>query len=287
MASTLQQLRRSASRDKTVESRMLNRIGMQVARTVVARACYRLRPFPPSSTVAALLNDLDRDGYVSVSDFLPGEDFAAVVAAAEAVHADPVAPRKRVEHGANLLDVVYVDNLDEYVRGILNRFFANPTVLGLAEAAERRPLADDGVRTIQYLEQQDGQSDVQAEVHSDTFFTTHKAWLYLTDVTEADGPLVYYPGSHRLSITSLCGIYSESCGPNLGSRRITERELERRGIKPRIFTVPSNTFVFANTFGYHARRLGQPPGRRITLHFEFRANPFRLRQPGVTITNRG
>jgi hypothetical protein len=45
------------------------------------------------------------------------------------------------------------------------------------------------VRSLTQGEDTGGQ-DPQTELHSDIYFTSHKAWFYLTDVTLASGPLL-------------------------------------------------------------------------------------------------
>ena len=42
-----------------------------------------------------------------------------------------------------------------------------------------------------------GPGDPQCVLHADTFHPTVKAWLFLTDVAEDEGPFTYVPGSHR------------------------------------------------------------------------------------------
>ena len=44
-----------------------------------------------------------------------------------------------------------------------------------------------------------GPPDPQLELHADTFHPSLKAWLFLTDVTDDQGPLTYVAGSHRLT----------------------------------------------------------------------------------------
>ena len=101
--------------------------------------------------------------------------------------------------------------------------------------------------------QRPGAVDPEAAVHSDTFFSTHKAWLYLTRVEECDGPLVYYPGSHRLLLSELRGVYRSSVDDRRQARRISAVELRRRAIDPMMVRCAPNTPVVANTFGYHGR----------------------------------
>ena len=39
----------------------------------------------------------------------------------------------------------------------------------------------------------------QRALHRDTFHSAIKLWLFLEDVTDADGPFEYVPGSHRMT----------------------------------------------------------------------------------------
>jgi hypothetical protein len=130
--------------------------------------------------------------------------------------------------------------------------------------------------------------DPETDLHVDTFFSTHKLWLYLDDVTEERAPLVYVPGSHKLSVHKLHQEYVESRRENSGSRRIDEEELERRGLAPRTMTCPANTLVVVNTCGYHRRSIGQPGWTRRALHMSFRFNPFlpRFLRPDERLTRR-
>src|SRR3546814_16690873 len=44
-----------------------------------------------------------------------------------------------------------------------------------------------------------GPDDPQTALHSDTFHPTMKAWFFLHDVADDEGPFQYVPGSHRLT----------------------------------------------------------------------------------------
>src|SRR4029077_203751 len=45
----------------------------------------------------------------------------------------------------------------------------------------------------------EGQKAPQTAIHADTFPPTVKAWLYLNDTAAEAAPLIYVPGSHRLT----------------------------------------------------------------------------------------
>ncbi len=270
-------LRAAAGRAKTVDDRLLNRLGIQVARTIAARSRFALRPRPTATTpqVDAWLRRLRAEGCLAVPGFFEGDGLAALQHAAQAClnGAAPVVERSQ---GGVRVDVVWRIDTPGHLAAVLDRFFTDPRLVELMSAAERIEVVPGAGRChIQRTTQLGGEPDDQAEVHIDTFHPTHKAWLYLTDVSEVDGPLVYFPGSSRLSRAGLAGVYRESVGANQASRRIPEAEIGRRGLTPRSFCVAAGTLVVADTSGYHGRFQGTPPGTRTALHLQVRPSPFR------------
>ncbi len=128
----------------------------------------------------------------------------------------------------------------------------------------------------------DGQADPQTSVHIDTFHPTMKAWLFLQDVAEEDGPLSYVPGSHRRTLRREVWERRQSIrasDPETrkkgGAFRIGKPEMARLGsAKPKRFAVPANTLVVADTYGFHARRRSTRPSARIEIWAYSRRNPF-------------
>lgn len=124
--------------------------------------------------------------------------------------------------------------------------------------------------------------DPQTNLHADTFHSSVKAWLFLTDVAEDEGPFVYVPSSHQLTPARLNWEKQRSIGAAKadrmsarGSFRVTEAELEQLGLpKPKAFAVRKNTLVVADTFGFHARGKSVRPSTRIEVWAYARRNPF-------------
>lgn len=124
--------------------------------------------------------------------------------------------------------------------------------------------------------------DPQTSLHADTFHSSVKAWLFLTDVAEDEGPFVYVPGSHRLTPERLAWERKRSLNAASsdrmsarGSLRIREKELKALGLPaPKLFAVKKNTLVVADTFGFHARGPSVRPSTRVELWAFSRRNPF-------------
>ena len=291
----VQNLRRAGTRAKVVDDALLNRLGLQVLRTVVAHSAARLRRWrtDPDPTIASWVRELRRSGCLELPDFLAPEAFeagpgggplspglgrrrerAARHAARRCV--DGEVPRDRRNEGANVLEVIWRSDVPADRRADLDRFFLDPRLLRLASAAERLEVEPGGGRCfIHHLIQVAGEPDVQASLHTDIFYPTHKIWLYLDDVREEDGPLIYYPGSHRQSLASLRGVYRSSVQGDDGSRRVRPDEPARRKLQPKVFTSRANTVVIADTSGYHGRVQGRAGGRRTVVQIELRPDPFR------------
>ena len=125
--------------------------------------------------------------------------------------------------------------------------------------------------------------DPQTNLHSDTFHPTVKAWLFLTDVAEDEGPFVYVPGSHQLTESRLNWEHQKALSitektdtmTRRGSFRVKPEELLSMGYaQPKAFAVKANTLVVADTYGFHARGQSAHASTRIELWAYARRNPF-------------
>lgn len=125
-------------------------------------------------------------------------------------------------------------------------------------------------------------ADPQTNLHADTFHSSVKAWLFLHDVAEDEGPFVYVPGSHRLTPERLAWekqrsltVTSSDRMSSRGSLRIKSKELAALGLPPpKAFAVKKNTLVVADTFGFHARGQTSKPAVRVEVWAFSRRNPF-------------
>jgi hypothetical protein len=128
-----------------------------------------------------------------------------------------------------------------------------------------------------------GPDDPQCVLHADTFHSTVKAWLFLTDVQADEGPFTFVPGSHRTTPARLewekqMSLQAPASTDHLnrrGSFRIAAAELAELGLPPPVtFAVPANTLVVADTHGFHARGPSVRPTQRVEIWAYGRRNPF-------------
>jgi len=269
-------LARVLTKDKTIRSRPLNRLGIQVFRAATARLLYLARPYPVDPQVAGTISDLHRDGMAMVPDFLPAETFARLRDECFRVfeeRKDIVSPR---HHGTSCYDLVVLRGNRELVPAAA-ALIDDPRLRLAIGAAEKRRFPDlfqEHCAVERLTWGADPEGDPETQMHSDIFFHTHKAWLYLTDVTAEEGPLAYVKGSHRLRTEQLRRIYQESCRENQGSRRITPEEVAALGLEETPVICPANTLVLADVFGFHRRRKGLPGRTRWGIQVSVRNNPF-------------
>jgi len=257
----------------------LARRGLHVWR---ARLAHRISHWRRSRLrrliVAADREAFERDGFVLKRDFLPPELFAALreqmaelsAEAAEFKEGDAITRRipltpeilERLPAARRLLAMPQWRGLTRYV----SAFDAEPMVF---------------VQTI-FSQAADGGPDPQNDLHMDTFHPTMKAWLFLEDVADEDGPFSYAPGSHRPTLRREAWERRRSIAATApgarkkgGSYRISKAELARLGYaEPRPFPVAANTLVVADTFGFHARARSHKPSVRVEIWAYSRTNPF-------------
>jgi hypothetical protein len=262
-----------------IGSERLNRRGLHVARLKLAHRLAWLRRRRLASAVHAEWRErFDRDGYVEVRDFLPAETFerlrekllTSAFESREQQQGDTVT--RRVPIGPELLR--QVPELQSLLDSDRWR-----SLLAYIGSTRSEPLYY--IQTI-VIGHADGAPDPQLQLHSDTFHPSLKAWLFLTDVTDDQGPLTYVAGSHRLTPERLAWEQERSLSikqsdrlSQRGSLRIESAELPALGLPaPTRFAVPANTLVAIDTCGFHARGSAERPSVRVEIWAYSRRTPF-------------
>ncbi len=265
-----------------IGSPTLNRLGLHVARVRLARLMSGWRTAFMGHLISEDQKRQYRDtGFLKIENVLPADDFAHLRDEIIAFNGDL---RRMVQGDTHtfqgLLDTATLNAMPACRRLLQDDSLLNTMMFG--GYVRKYPMffahlvvngADPGARI----------SDPQKDFHADTFHPTMKAWLFLDDVTPENGPFHYVPGSHRLTPARLAWDHEMAVtGRNLentyaqrGSFRISEAELAARGFaSPIAFTVPANTLVMADTYGFHRRGDAAPGTSRLALYAYSRANPF-------------
>lgn len=260
-------------------SERLNRRGLHVARLKLA---HRLADARRRRLAAAVPNEwrerFDRDGYVEIRDFLPADVFARL---------DQTLLRREFESRHQQQGDTVTRRIPigpELLRQVpdLSSFLRDPDWRALAAY-----VASTRSEPLYYVQSivsgyAHGGPDPQLELHADTFHPSLKAWLFLTDVTDDQGPLTYVPGSHRLTPQRLAWEQERSVSirdsdglSQRGSLRVAPEELQSLGLpQPKRFAVPANTLVVIDTCGFHARGDSTKPTVRAEIWAYARRTPF-------------
>lgn len=265
-----------------IGSRLLNQLGLHVVRLVLAHGFFALRTGLLSfGGERAQYRQFSREGYLVWHNVLPPEEFAALQKEVRAMHIDA----HQCTQGDSLTQRAFLDE------SVLPQFpqckaFHGHAPLGrlLKVCSGKNEIPRLYVEYVRHHSQKSNRPDPQKTLHSDTFQPTMKAWFYLEDVGEHNGPLVYVPRSHRLSWVRLKWEYRRSLAARSmkdgysekGSFRIEESELAALGLPAsKVLSVPANTLVIANTHGFHCRGDAKTHGAtRLALWFSSRVSPF-------------
>jgi len=267
-----------------IGSPLLNRLGLHVFRVVVSHLLYRFRLLLLSPLVAAEdRRQFLRQGYIIKRDFLPAELFAALREEIAQYHG----PIREIIEGDTETQRLFLTRQTRLGLPACEGLVQYPPLDRLLRYAgsKNRPPFFYVENTRQHA-RDSGQRDPQKDCHMDTFHPCVKAWLYLDDVDERNGPFVYVPGSHRLSWKRVKWEYKESLaasadkrhgGPRYwdGACRVSDADLAAMGYsEPLAMPVPPNTLVLANVRGFHCRGDALEPSNRLTIWMQARDNPF-------------
>lgn len=263
-----------------IGSRTLNKMGLHVARILLSHSIMHFRWLLIRTWASKEdRKNFHRDGFLMKQNFLPEETFIALN---QEVRQAQEQVRECIQ-GDTLTLRIFLDD-ETLERHPVTKSVVQPDsfldLLRYCSATLSRPFMYVQSIKNHFIE---GQEDPQKTLHSDTFHPTVKAWLFLDDVTEENGPFTYAPGSHKLSWKRLKWEYKQSLvaaeNPNhycaKGSLRAYPKDIEAMGLQtPKAFTVPANTFVIANTHGFHCRGQALKKSSRLELWFYSRTNPF-------------
>ncbi|WP_346898606.1 phytanoyl-CoA dioxygenase family protein [uncultured Roseibium sp.] len=271
---------KSYRKNPIIGSPKLNRWGLHRKRVQVAAALAASRRRRLSSSVPeGDRRFFDENGYFLIRNVLPDDLYKALT---EEVTREPFEARE-MRQGQTVTRMTPLPPNVLAANPALARTVRDPHVRALIHyAASQAGQPQMFLQTV-IAEPQRGKKDPQTDVHADTFHATSKAWLFLQDVGEEDGPFCFVPGSHKVTPERLeweyqCSLTASTDGRNhhaSGSFRIKPEELDALGLpQPVRMAVPANTLIVADTFAFHGRTPSDRPTTRAEVHWHMRRNPF-------------
>jgi hypothetical protein len=264
-----------------IGSKLLNRLGLHVWRIKLSDWAIACRRWQLSGRVAAA--DRERflaDGFLVKEDFLPPELFEQLrqEVARYDVEGWACYQGDTITHRI-LLDEKTLRDLPACRALLKNRSYRNllAWTAGIAAAPVFyiQRIFNGAVAGMP--------ADPQKNLHSDTFHSTVKAWLFLDDVPKGRGPFTYVPGSHRMTPARLQAEYERSLVESgntdhytaKGSLRWDRDRLAAMGLPPpKEITARANTLVIADTRGIHCRGSVEEACMRCEIWVYSRPNPF-------------
>ena len=270
---------KSFEKNTLLGSRFLNEHNLHVYRVKLSMYLAgmrrrRLAPHVPEHLVA----DYERDGVIVIEKFLDDDHFQSLMSEVNETNFD----RVDMYQGETTTRRSMIDDSDLESRPALMKARDSKRLMNLVRYVASH--AGQPLVTLQtVLAKASGNQDPQSDLHSDTFHATAKAWLFLNDVEEDDGPFCFVKGSHNMteqrlaweksistSIDSVDNKYSRR-----GSMRVSLDQLSDMGYpQPTKMVVKANTLVVANTQGFHARCSSQKNTTRMEIYVSLRRNPF-------------
>ncbi len=268
--------------DPVIGSRLLNRLGLHVARMVVACWIYRLRQFLLFSSLDKEdKKAFDRDGYLLKENFLPDDLYEELMGQIREYEGNA----REVKEGDTLTRRLLLSDKSSVSFPAYQELRRRPEYRKLLAYTSSRNESPSTFLELIVHGVANGSSDPQKDLHKDTFHPTMKAWLFLEDVNSENGPFHYIPGSHRLTWQRIKWEYHESIERSTrggssektkgGAFRPTDEDARTLDLaEPVAFAVKKNTLVIADTMGFHKRGSAVQGEQRLSLWINSRVNPF-------------
>lgn len=276
---------KSFKNNPIIGNRLLNRLGLHVARVVISHLLFNFRLY----VLAPLANaeqrrHFRRYGYLKIENFLSPQRFEQLKTEIEQYDGEI---REETE-GSTITQRLYLTESALADLPQCQAFCTDSKLLKLLRyTSSKNRIPFFHLENIVHHASKSKQADPQKDFHTDTFHPCVKAWLYVDNVSEHNGPFIVVPGSHRLTWKRIIWEYRQSLIASQGSStrpehrywdgsfRVALEDAEELGYgQPVAMKVPANTLLVANVHAIHRRGDAAPGATRMTVWMQARDNPF-------------
>jgi hypothetical protein len=278
---------KSFKKNPIIGNLFLNKLGLHVVRYTISHLFFNIRQvFLFFLMTSSQRKAFKKDGYLIVKDFLPKSDFEKLKNEAQNYDGEYL----EIKEGPTITRRVFLDKnlIQNYPH--LNRFCNHKSLLKLIRyASSKNRWPSFHIENIIHGKDTDKSHDPQKILHSDCFHPTIKAWLFIENVNELNGPFNYVKSSNQFSFKRLRWEYQQSILASRkeektnkkrnwdGSFRANQNDLIMMGYESPIpLIVAENSLVIANTHGFHRRGNAHHRSSRMSIWMQCRDNPFNL-----------
>ena len=271
---------------KIIESKFFNFLGLQSFRYALAKFIYVLLGFFYKNKFLTKYYD---NGFYLEENFFKEEIFKKINTEFQEAFEIHKVVRNVYEKSDNYNENSSIDYfLYEFEDNEFNKKNF-PTLYSLLSdqkikkyfmAAERKKNINIYMRLERIKTKDFCKNDVNSYWHVDTYHNTHKAWLYLSDVTNDHGPFNYLKKSSAFSVRRLLWEFLNSIKKYFNKSYrpffVDEKNVQTFEKNKIEVICKKNSFLIANTHGYHRRGDAKPNMVRDRISFFTRENPFKI-----------
>ncbi len=274
-------------------SLVANLFGLQSLRYILAHIIYNVK-FKKDLNKSNHTITAKKEGYCKISNFINNKHLGDIKKEFESL-INSVHCKNLQNDGTNYLTVYLNDKKIYENYPTLKRVIEDKRVQELFCESENKKNTNIYCRLERIIVKDKNIEDTNKNFHYDTYHNTFKAWFYISESNDKNGPLVLIPGSHKFSLKRLWNSYLESIKFSFFVKK--NKKFKSKNI-PNNFAVDNyqyfrfknknhsldkkanklisneNTFLFVNTHCVHRRGDAEENYARDSIHFYSRENPF-------------
>ena len=282
-------IRRVLSTERIIPHFLANLFGLQLIRYSLAHLLYNFK-FYLKKKKNSHVNLVKKNGFCQINQFLSANEFDQLKKEFNELINSDLATNLQNNEGTQYFTVFLNDEKMLQKFPILKKLGDDSKIKELFQGSENKKIVDIRYRLERIIVKDENIEDTNKNYHY-----TFKAWLYLTDSDDNNGPLVILPGSHKFSLKRVFNSYIESIKYSLYVKKKDKLKKENilnnyakdnyqyfryKNIKNNLdrdskkLISKSNSFILANTHCIHRRGDAKKNKIRDAIHFYSRENPF-------------